>query len=795
MKQIALKFIFGLLPLLLIIPHICFAQTTIQGNVLANEKQPISYASIILLRDTLFVAGTVSDSTGQFQLSENLDFGAYKLKVSAIGFKTKEEGIQIDQKNIWQSINLEADELLLKEIAVSAKRPQIIRKSDRYIVDVENSYLQTLSNSLEVLKRTPGLWVGYDGSVRLKGNQTASVMINGVLQKMSGAELTAYLETLQATDISKIEVMRNPSAEFDAEGTGGMLNIIVKKSRQHGTSGSAFMQYKQQGELPYYSVGASLDHKTPKWLFAAHYSFSEDKSKYFAQTNTTYPNQSKYDVYTKLSDYKKQPQFRASVIYDINAKHQIGIQSSGNTRQQIHPFDSDILYATNSSENITGNAHIEQQKESNRLSNTLNYTWKIDSLGAELKCIADYTRHQSDDTNQFEATYSSLLGDSTYRNHLNNLTNIYSTQIDYKKVFKKGANLKVGSKYSFISRNNDLVSENWLNNAWQLDNAASNHFCYKEKIAALYAIFGSKIKKTDISVGIRAEQTLLDGETQSASDAFTLQYTDFFPSLFVEHSLNADKGNSIYFNYLRRLNRPSFNELNPYRLKIDNYTVQIGNPNLRPQYSNSIEIGYVWHNDYFIDAYYTKNTGVIAQFVNPSSDNLITYQFRNFDESVEIGMDIGGSYDLAKWCRSSLQISTYRQTFKLNDLNNSQFVFFVKNTYDVSIDKILDLSIISEYRSPYLYANVFAAHQFFLDLSISKKLCKDKAKLTLNLSDIFNTRRDKVLTNSNNTQIDFYQKRPTRSIALHFSYNFNIGKSFNKKRIEQNNQDEKNRIN
>jgi outer membrane receptor protein involved in Fe transport len=773
--------------------NVIMAQTNINGSVFTPRHEPLMFASVALFQaDSVLINATISDTLGYFSLDCPCSTAQmYRLNISMVGYKSFSQNIQLSNLAELNHIVLEEDMAMLKEVVVKA--PTITRTADRYIMNIENSYLSQGNNAIEVLQKTPGLWVSSDGKIKIKGDQSVSVMIDNVLQKMTESELTALLQNLKSEEISKIEVIRNPSAEFDAEGTGGMLNIILKKARKNGLNGSFTAQYKQQGEYPYISLGAMLNYKVNRFILFGGYTNIQNKIRTKVNTTALYSDQSSYNTQLNMVESTTAHSFRMGMSYKISDKQTIGWQSTALINPYKSNVDAAIHYAL-VADNLVGTAHSEATRLLKRHATTLNYHLNTDTLGSVFKIIADYTNHIGKQSNDFNSYYDDVAVNSINRNQNPNATTIYTLQADYALVRPQQTEWKMGSKYSLIERDNNLISENYINNAWVLDTNVSNQFLYNERIFALYGSFHKKIKNIDLLLGIRTEQTNTQGNAISNQQIFQKNYWDWFPSLSVEYSFDAEKGNSIYFNQSRRINRPAFNELNPYKIKLDDYQSLIGNPDLKPEYVQNFEIGYIYQNNYFIDIYYAKGKDTQIQVMVPTSENQVLYQQQNFDDKHEWGIEMGFPMKLTAWWTSNYQISAYQLQYKQGSLINRSTSIFGKTTHDFSLKKLFDLTLTAYYRSPFVRGNFKAAYQSSIDLAISKKVWKEKAKITLSILDLLNTQRNKSVLNNDGFSLDFYQKQPTRTFSLTFTYSFSKGNSFNPKRIEQNNQEEKNRI-
>lgn len=783
-----------LLAVFLFVGFFANSQTKISGSVVNSKDIPLPFTSVILLQDTTFLLGAITDNNGNFRVDYNFEKGSsYLLQFSLIGYELVKRPFIFSDANMGGKIVLIQKKNSLSEVIVTAKNPLVTRKSDRYIINVENSFLANGNNGIEVLQKSPGIWVDNNGRIRIKGNQSVSVMINDVIQKMSEEDLSEYLKTLKSEDISKIEVIQNPPAEFEAAGAGGIIHIILKKAPRNGFRGSAYARYMQQGKTPLIGFGLSMDYKTNRIYFAGSYSNANDRIYILAKNDIIYSDLSSYKSYTNRYDKNLRNGYRFAMIYELSTSHSISAQVLKNTSKLNQFFDTDLSF-TKISGTITGHANSEWHRIPNLTSSTINYVWKIDSVGSTLKVIADFTKSTKDEVNSFYSVYSDPSKNSNYRNIAPNSTDIFSLQADYNRVLNNKRQKKSGIKLSSISRDNNLIREEYKNNGWIFNATGSNHFIYNEKILMLYYSFEKNFEKTDIKMGVRGEETFSQGNSITSNQQFSKSYFGLFPSLFITRKIQEEKGHSLYLNYSRRLQRPAFNELNPYRLQFDNFTFQKGNPDLLPQFSHKVEAGCFLFNDYSADIYFQTSKNPMALMANPLDSNIIVYQYKNFNKSIQYGFDLNIPFRILKSWRSNSSFSVYNLSYSIDTFDIKQTTFYAKTMQSITLKKYFDLDLIADYRSSYVYANSRIPSLFSFDISIARKLIHDKCRIRLYCSDLFNTLRDKEITDYNQTHIDFYQKRPTRTFSLSFSYNFSSGKKFSNKKVEQNNAEEKDRV-
>jgi outer membrane receptor protein involved in Fe transport len=778
-----------LIPILFI--NVISIAQTIKGYIIDEANNPVSFVTISLKKDTTNVAVTVSDSAGFFQIDiiDNFPLSLQVTRVGYIALDTLLVSMPVELKLIVQK-----DSAILSEVTITSQQSLITRKADRYIINIQNSFLSNGYTAIDLLQKAPGLWVDNNGIIKLRGKSNITVMVNGVFQRMGYAELQDFLKTLKSENISKIEVVTNPGAEYDAENAGGFVNIILKKNKIHGLQGSVFATYRQQKQFPYISPGYNLQFRNNKLSGYLSYTFTYDQSKFYASNEVVYPDNGTYDTYTDIENIARRHQMILGLGYEISKKTTLNVQHIFSASSGKNDFLTDITgFFTGNS--FTGIANSTQSRDNIRNTTTANLSINLDTLGSTVNFIGDYTQNKNTSDVFFISEYSNATADSVYRNYAPYNTKILSLQSDIKKNLKNAIEVKAGLKFSKISRNNNLLTENYIGNVWIKDNEASNDFLYNEYISAAYTSVSKIFKKTQLTIGLRGENTTANGHSLTSNEQLSNSYFRLFPSLNMQQTLNEAKGNSLYFSYNNPFTRPSYTTLNPYKLKIDNYTYQIGNPSLQPQTGYNFDAGINLNNKYNMGAYFNQVNDVFANILLPQQDNTIVYQMQNFTSSKETGIYITIPYNISKWWATNTDLQLYHLQYSLDKYTNEQTIFWGKLVQNISLGKIAKMDIVTQYTSPHVYSNTRAAYNFFTDIGFTKNLLKNKMRLRLLFSDITNTVRDKNITTFNNAVIRFYQKRPTRTISLSVSYNFSTGKNANIKRINQIANEEKNRIN
>ncbi|MBB5439573.1 outer membrane receptor protein involved in Fe transport [Pedobacter sp. AK017] len=767
---------------------------TLSGRITDQKKNVLAFASVGLLQGLSYVGGSISNDNGVFQLSYPFKTQVkYTIKISSIGYQPLSVDFVYPDTVALKNLLLKEEQHTLNTVSITAARPLIERKTDRYIVNVEGSALADGNTGLEVLQKSPGIWVNSEGAIKIKGNQSVMVMINDVVQRMSEEDLAQYLRTLRSEDIKKIEIISNPPSEFEAAGAGGIVHIVLKKARMDGFAGQIGTAYKY-GNRPFYAGGASADYKVKNLYAQGNVSLVKDKSNYIGgRADIVYPDQSTYAGRTDRYNDNSRDQYRFGLAYDLSKNQLIGLQVMGAGSEMLQTFKTSILL-NKPAELISGNALSDWVRRPKNTGATLNYLLRLDSTGSTFKVIGDYVQSSKTELNDFTSQYTDPSRNSRYRNNTPNLTKIYSLQADYTKVLNSKLELKTGLKYVSAKRDNTILSEDFIADEWVKNTGTSNQFIYDEHLLMAYVTLEKNIHKTSIKLGLRAEETDMKGNSITSGQTFSRKYLGWFPTAFLVQKLNEKTGSAIYLNYSRRLRRPQFNYLNPYRLQLNDYEVMTGNPDLLPEYTHKIELGYNFWNGFSADVYYSRTENTIAQFVNPIADNVIEYQPRNFNNSSDYGITLDAPVKLFKWWTTNNSVVLFHLATEISNFKVDQYSVYAKSMHTITLKHLFDFDMFANYSSPYVTSNSKMGYIFYLDLGFTKKLLDNQLRMRLSLTDIFDTFKEQEYTNYKDTRISSYQKRPTRTIGLSLSYSFSSGKKFKNKKIEQSNEEEKNRI-
>jgi iron complex outermembrane receptor protein len=700
--QRIIKSIIYILCLLPAIPAASFAQAPrpvakITGTLVNEQNKPVEFATVSLLRakDSSLVKGALGSLDGVY-FFERVNPGTYIVKATVVGYNkglSKPFAVTESTPTInLPAISMAASALALKTVSVQSTRPLIERKLDRTVMNVENSVLAAGNSALEILERAPGVSVDKDDNISLNGKAGVTVMINDKLTYLSSTQLATLLRSTDGGTIATIEVITNPSAKYDASGNSGIINIKLKKNRQAGTSGSvtagtgygsgwkdneSLNLNVKQGKLNAFGNFSHYDNKSDNRTINI-------KRVVDSATSRTYFNQ-----FTGMNRTSHGNSYRVGVDYDLSKKNTLGFVINGYDNSEVGStptttYIGKTLGATNSFLNSTS---VVPQQYKNFAAN-VNDRWQLDSLGQELAIDLDYSKFRNNGNAMYTTnTYlpnGQLLQTDRLRNQTPSVIDIRSGKADYTYPITKTIKLETGAKFSDVKTDNNLQAQvqnaagNFVN-----DTSRTNHFIYQEKIDAGYLNLSKTYKNTSVQVGLRAEYTSSTGTLVTAAPV-ERSYLDFFPSLFVNHTL--DKKNEIGFSYSRRIDRPNYDNLNPFIFYLDKYTFQKGNPFLKPQYTHSFELDYTWNKTINVSVGYSRTTDVITQIILTDSVSKASFQTNlNLQVQNAYSMNINSPYTITKWWTGNANLNMFYLGNKSAgllgaNLNNGQLAYQLKAT-------------------------------------------------------------------------------------------------------------------
>ncbi|MEO9512848.1 MAG: outer membrane beta-barrel family protein [Flavobacteriaceae bacterium] len=767
-------------------PSVICQTFQIKGKVVDRENKIIPYANILLLqaKDSTFVMGTSADEYGFFVL-EDLEPDLYLLQASFVGKGSEPRALDINQDVSLGALIIPLEENVLDEVVVTARKPTLKKLPDRLVFSVENTVVSQ-GNSWDILKSTPGVIVNQE-ELLIRG-ESATVYLNDRKIQLSGQEIKGLLEGLSGTVIKSVEVIANPPARYEAEG-GSILNIVTSKNVIPGYKGSVNGTYTQ-AIFPKYSFGTSHYFKSEKLNVFANYTinpikeikktskginFIDDSNVIFSRWS---PNQSQIDKSLAQS---------ANMIldYEFNKRNSLNLTSNlsfnpGQEREialynEIRNGDNQID-STFTTQNNTALDHTN-------LAFDLSYVHRLKKPGARLTFNGHYTHYDGESQQQLNSTYfndgGNFLRDFGFEADEQQNIQIVTGQADFSTPIGN-VSIETGVKASSIASESAIDFFNFVGTDDTVNTSLSDRYNYDENVYAAYFSFVKNWEKWSMKMGIRGELTQTAGTSATLGEVNTQDFFEPFPSLYILYS-PSDK-HSIAFDYGRNVDRPNYNDLNPFRKFFNENDFDEGNPMLSPSFSNNFNLNYSLNSEFFFDIYYRDNGKNIADLIFQNNDNQTLVELKqNVLESKSYGLDFTVSKGVLPFWFLYAYTSLFHEeeTFLAVQSNNQQFTREVDGLYGylanyltLSKDGTFTGELTMTYISKFLFGSYISDEQLNFTLGLRKSLFNNRASISVAVEDILE-RNNPIYTSSYLNQDNFYRTRPeTQFVRFGFTYNF-----------------------
>ncbi len=758
---------------------------SISGVVKDNAGEKMEFITVLLLnvKDSSLVKGAITDVEGKYQLMP-IALGRYFVSASGIGF-AKTNTQPFDFKGDTYSIEpivLKKSTTELDAVMVTSTKPLIEIQADKLVVNVEGSINSTGLNALELLQKSPGVQVDQDDNVAIDGKQGVKIYIDGKPSPLSGRDLAAVLKSMQSSDIEAIEIITNPSAKYDAAGNVGIINIRLKKNKKMGTNGNLSLN-PLMGITPKIDFSGSLNYRDAKWSVFGKYGMGQG-IWHNSRENDKILNDIAFNTSISSEYHEKYKNFKGGADYTLNSKNSIGFVVNGSYSDRNNITKSQTLIGSQSDE-VLDSAKLTSSSSAPGTSLNLNYNVNYrfaDTSGHELTVDADFgTYNGTTNLNQpneytyknaFQTPFNRVYQQSTPTN-----ISILSFKTDYEQPFLKGK-LGYGLKASDVKSDNTLDAYNLESNVAVRDTDKSNTFTYSEKVMAAYVNFNRQFnKKWSFQAGLRAEQTFSLGNLVSfksnALDKVDTSYLNLFPSFAL--TFNASKVHSLNLNYSRRINRPGYQDLNPFEYRVDELTYYKGNAFLQPRYTDRIKLTHTFYSKLTTSLAYNYTSNDYNN-ISRIDGNKIYNTTENFSHSQGLNLNLSINTPITKWWE--LNYSFWYQKSAIHgefndgtvyDVSNSNFGFNGSSTF--KINKSTTFEISGWYRSKFnwIYVN---KTQGIMDIGLKKKILKDKADIKISMSDVLNTVGFSALFVHNNIYQNIYGVWEARRYSINFNYRF-----------------------
>jgi outer membrane receptor protein involved in Fe transport len=794
----------------------------VSGAIKDVNQKSIDGATVSLLRakDSALVKLGVSNKQGDFEF-EKIGDGHYLVSITAVGL-AKSYGQPFELSSVNNHVDLGIFELTkqvteMAGVSVTAKRPLIENKIDKTVVNVDASITNTGATALEVLEKSPGVTVDNNGAISLKGKQGVIILIDGKQTYLGGNDLVNYLRSLTAAQLDQIEIMSQPPAKYDASGNSGIINIKTKKGTQYGYNGSVTLSLIL-ANYPKSPNSVNMNYRKGKFNFFGQYSYTYWEGfnriyidRYFGRTSEKEFN-SLFDQYSFLKFKSNTHSFRAGMDYFASKRTTVGFAVNGtfNKTRSSGETQSDMV---DKNYNLISSNYAYPQNEGPWRNVSLNLNLKTTlKKSRELSADIDLVNYNNDSyQNSDNYTYDAngvlippddpIINPNPYklRGHLPGKINIITAKMDYSHPLKKGAKLEAGWKAGYVKNDNDAQYSYYLNNVLVNDVRRSNHFIYEENVNAAYINFSKQFKKFGLQTGLRMENTNVTGNQVIKQQKFDSSYLQLFPTIYLSYAAN--KTNNYTLSYSRRIDRPSYQDMNPFQYFLDMYTYRQGNPYLKPQTSHNVELSYNYKGQLNVSGNFTRTTDIINDILKQNDSTHVTFLTKeNVALRINIGLSVNYNKPLTKWWTIAAFTNVFNNHYEgvVNDkyLEIDVATFMINLNNQFKFNKGWAAEVSGFYRSKILTSGVTIGQPMgVVSFGASKQILKGKGAIKLNLTDPFWIQYFRGYTKYDNIDTQITSYWDNRRYNLTFTWRFSKGETQpqNRRRTGAS-QDEQNRI-
>ena len=772
---------------------------SIKGKVQDSNKIPLELIEINLLKNDSIYYSEVTNRQGEF-LFKNIN-GEFKLEVINFNIPSFSKKILVDHDLDLGNISVE-NSINLNEAIFSAKKKLFQRKVDRLVFNVENSISTTGGDALDALKIIPGLIVQNE-NISMIGKSSVSVMIDDKLIQLSGNDLSNFLKSISSDDIKNIEVITMPPSKYEAEGNSGIVNIKLKRIKENSWKNTVRTSYIQT-TYPSHSIGNTFNYRKNKISFST----SIDAKLGDEGTKEKFTIKYSDQQWENIGDRKNQQDFfsgRFNTDYQVSKKSNIGLMLMYNLSKPNSIENSKVNIYDNYSlvNNIVTIGNTTEADKN--ISLNIHYDYILDSLGKKISINADYFNFRENKIREFN---TKKINPFNY-NILDKLIALNSGNLDIKNYSikvdfvypTKWIDITYGGKIAFTNTNSDILFIDKTSGFDIVDSLQTNNFSYKENIQSLYIDFLKKIsEKWQIKFGLRYENTHTEGISVNHMKSNKISYEKLFPSAYISYTVNDN--NFLNLNYSRRINRPAFWELNPFRWYNNANSYSEGNPFLRPAFNDNLELTYGYKQKWFTVIFAQIRTNGFSQV--PTVDSQTYQQIftrTNYFKSYAYGIVQSYSFNKLKWLENNFQANAHYtkteiykeyQTF-IPAQNGLGFSLSINNGLILNKSKTILGEINYSYTAPNKGMIYKQSTSMSLDLGIKFLLLNKNFQFAINVYDILKTANPDVTTFTNNTKQKYNVYSDTQRLRFSIRYNFGNDK-INVKNRDFGNNDEKNRI-
>jgi outer membrane receptor protein involved in Fe transport len=779
MKMIARFFLFAI-----IFPVFASAQTSSINGTVSQAEKPLEFVSVLLYRDSSQrIASAYTDSTGQFRLN-NLVPGNYTLRLQLVGYQTKNIPVQIKNgTNAIGVISLNTDASQLKSVEVNSVRRIIKKTPNGFIINAKDNITQIGGTATDLLSNTPTVVTDPENGITIRG-KTPLILINGRNSNIRS------IDNIPASSIESIEIINNPSAQYDAESEGGIINITLKKNTGKGTNGS-FVLGTGVGAKGRLNSAVLLGHQEGKWNIGLNYDnrfAGRTRHADAERINYFLPDNYKQTQYRNDQRYEETHNGKLNIDFTPDKRHTIGLEINGNIDNQ-HNKETLVTNISRSNKSFAGaNSRLSDELEKGKeMEFALNYDQKFSNPKKKLSIILtsglNWDRQNTDiPTTPLDS--NGIQNGAIYMQRTHNYENagVSNARIDYTVPVSATSVLAMGYKGTFRHIDADFVSEYLQGGSYILNPKASNHFLFNEEIQAGYMQYKGSIEQTastswKYDIGLRAEQTHNTGKDAGGKQLFSNSYLKLFPSATLSYYMSSS--DFIKLGYYRRINRPGLGQLNPFIDITDSLNPHGGNPYLQPEIVNAFETGITkeWKKTSItFNVFYRHAVNSIRTLITLSNNGVALVLPQNIGTNDTYGVETIGSFEPFSFWAMNASVSLFRQQFNAGNVatgvSNSAVSGYGKLINNFSLAKNSKLQVAYNYTAPSVTPQGKRIAVYNADLGFQQKISKGRGALGLVITDIFNTQKNGFTASGTDFDYHRFFKVDTRAILVSFAWSF-----------------------
>ncbi|MEJ5055325.1 outer membrane beta-barrel family protein [Sphingobacterium sp. MYb382] len=756
----------------------------VKGKVLADDQKPQGNTAVYLMTaKTLAVIKTsVTNEQGEYIFTQ-VPTGDFIVQATAVGFETgrsvafsvKAAAVQVEP------ILLKVQTQSIAAISVEARVPLIQQKDGKLVLNVENSTLAAGNTALDIIQRAPGVAVDKDDNLTLMGQQGVKITIDGRQTYMTGDQLASFLKTMDGNQIKSVEVSTSRSAKEDAEGAVGSINIVLKKNKLEGFTGSALASIAQ-GEKFRNNASVNFSYKKENTTVFGNYGYSSNPREIQldifrnVNSNTGVRN---FDQESTIAQRGVGHSYKVGVEQKTSSRNTLLVQFTGdNNAERNHTYATTLIGKPgNMLDSILQSSSVSRSPF-NRYSANLNNEFVINKA-SKLTFDFDWSAFRNRANTDYDYTTTFPDGSLVHapeieKSSMPSNIDIYAVKLDYEQTIGK-SKLLFGGKYSRIKSDNDLQFDQFVNNQWQAYPGRSNHFAYTEQIAAGYADYSASFGKFSTKLGLRAEYTMSDGNSITLSNHVKRDYLDLFPSATVGYTAN--ENNILSLSYARKVSRPNYRFLNPFEYFVDKFTSQRGNPYLNPQYTDGFALNYTLLKMFNFTLGTDITSDAIVESLGQNTETGQGWVTRdNLGKTVSSYLNINAPLRIGKIWSINNNLTSIHMNYKGpiagSYLNVGSVFFQGRSAHNFRFSKAFSAEMSVNYNSPFMYNVYKMKSRWGADLGVNYNFKDERSSLKLAATDIFKTQKNKLSTNFDQYDMKVSQYNDNRAVRLTYSYKF-----------------------